>query len=307
MSDQVTSSLFFSDGCMIGPETFVATGHFNAYPDADLTRIVFRFESDLVVSDSRSDMLRSVTYSVTQRKCYIAGRNGLIQVYGTSGNPFTLDNVRGTLSEETIDDITRYGELFRIRAIGDQVYCCGQSSQVYVRGIQGWVHADDGILSKRAETLEDIHGTAPDNIYAVGMSGTILHFNGTRWNKLDSPTNQHLSSVRCVSKDLIYISGNNGTLLRGNVHGWETISSNEFKMNFWDIEIVGEQVYLAHVRGLVLYNGSGFSNVPISKSHTISCYRLSSLGNRILSTGPDNIFLFDGESWTEFIWPDNRK
>ena len=41
-------------------------------------------------------------------------------------------------------------------------------SQVHVLRGRGWEHIDDGILTRGGTTLEDINGTGPDDLYAVG-------------------------------------------------------------------------------------------------------------------------------------------
>jgi hypothetical protein len=300
-----TSSLFFSDGCLAGPEAMVVTGHFNAYPDADVTRILFRFGSNWTYSDCRGDMLRSATYLPQDGRCFLAGRNGMIRTYGSAGRPFTLESVKGSMAEATIPDTARFGEILRIRAFAGQVFCCGQSAQVY-RLYQGlWIHADDGIISREAQTLEDIDGTGPDDVYAVGMAGTILHFDGRQWRALDSPTDQPLSCVRCV-QNKVYICGNNGVFLRGDSRGWESIGSDHPGVNFWGMEVIDDIVYLAHVRGIVKYQNGTFSEVKFASRRKVSCNRLNAWNGRLLSVGVDDMLFFDGESWKELIWPDNK-
>jgi hypothetical protein len=302
-----TSTLFFSDGCIVGADTIVSTGHFNAYPGADATRILFRFGTYWTYDDCRTDMLRSVAYSPQNGKCFLAGRNGLIRSYGSSTDrSFTLESLKGSMNEVTIPDVERFGEIFRVRAFAGHVFCCGQSAQVYrlQRGV--WTHSDDGILSKRAQTLEDIHGTDADDVYAVGMAGTILHFNGSRWRELDSPTDQPLSSVRCARKGEVYICGNNGVFLRGDARGWEVIGSADVRMNFWGLDLVDDVPYLAHVSGIVKYENRTFTEVKLPVGHKISCNRLNASGERLLSVGVNDILLYDGNSWSEIIWPDNK-
>jgi hypothetical protein len=302
----ITNSLFFSDGCFAGSDAMVVSGHFNAYPGADATRIIFRFGTEWIHIDCRGDLLRSVTYSREHGKCFLAGRNGLIRTYGVRGRPFTLEHVKGSMAEATISDAAQFGEIFRIRAFADQVFCCGQSAQVY-RLHQGvWTHADDGLLSRDAQTLEDIDGTGPDDIYAVGMAGTIVHFNGSRWRTLDSPTDQPLSGVKCMKRGEVYICGNNGVLLRGDAEGWESIDTDSLGLNFWGLEIIGSTIYLAHVTGLIAYENGTFSEVKLPLRKKVSCNRLNASGQRLLSVGVDDIYLFDGKVWNEIVWPDNR-
>ncbi len=301
------NSLFFADGHLIDKDTIVIPAQFNAYPDADVSRVILRFAGKWVRNDCRSDMLRSVTYSQVLGKCYLAGPSGIIRSAGTLYQPFTLDNVKGTFDEIKIVDVEKYGELFRIRAIGESVYACGQSSQVY-KLVQGqWVHMDDGILHDDAETLEDIDGTAEDDIYAVGLSGTVLHYDGRRWIPLDFPTNLHLSNVRCISKKEVYICGNNGTLFVGNQNQWQFIGETDFTANFWGMDQFNGSLYLSHSAGIMVYEGDTLSEVKVSiAKEKFSFYRIHANDGRLLSVGINDILIFDGEKWEEIIYPDNK-
>ncbi|MBW1872574.1 MAG: hypothetical protein JRJ19_10940, partial [Deltaproteobacteria bacterium] len=41
----------------------------------------------------------------------------------------------------------------------------------------------------------DVWGTAPDDIYAVGFKGNILHYDGNSWTKMESGTEANLEGI----------------------------------------------------------------------------------------------------------------
>lgn len=298
------NSLFFADGHIINNKALIIAAQFNAYPDADISRVILRYAGQWVKNDCRSDMLRSVTYSSVLGRCYFAGPNGIIRWVGAPNKPFTLENIKGTFDEIRIIDTEKYGEIFRIRAIGNSVYTCGQSGQVYALSDGNWIHMDAGILGDDGETLEDIDGTSEDDLYAVGLGGAVFHYNGTRWTQLDFPSNQHLSNVRCLSKDEVYICGNNGVLYRGNKEQWEFIGDSDCTLNFWGMDKYKDSLFLSHSQGLMVYNGKSLSDVTLPKKQ-VSFYRLHANDEQLLSIGIDDIYLYDGEQWEELVWPDN--
>jgi hypothetical protein len=298
------ASLFFTDGHVINRNAILVAGQLNAYPEADFSRLVFLLNGEWLHRDVEDDMIRSVTFNPAVQQCYFMGRNGTIISAG-NGRPFNERNMTGTFREEHISDTETYGELFRIRSICGSVYACGQSSQIYKlqRGI--WTHFDQGILREDGETLEDIDGAAPDDIYAVGLSGTIAHYDGKAWTLLDSPTNQHFSNVRCASRNEVYLCGNNGMVFRGRRDNWQFIGSPDLTSTFWGMEMFHDELYLAHHEGIMKYDGN--SIVPVSTGEKkFTFHRLHSNDEILVSFGVDDIVIFDGGAiWSEMVFPDN--
>jgi hypothetical protein len=300
------SSLFFNDGHVVDRNAIVIAGQFNLYPDADVSRIALLLDAQWAGHDVRSDTIRSVTFDAVTQRCFLMGRNGIVVSVG-NGQKFSRDNLQGSWREVLIPDVARYGELFRIRAIANSVYACGQSSQIYKLQSGGWTHFDQGILDLGAETLEDIDGSAPDDIYAVGLLGTIAHYDGRAWRLLDSPTNQHLSNVRCVSRDEIYICGNNGTVFRGNQHAWTFIGEPASEVSYWGMDLFNGELYLAHSGGIVKHDGQNLVSVHVQleTKRKLTFHRLHANDGLLFSFGVDDLVYFDGQTWREVVWPDN--
>jgi len=70
----------------------------------------------------------------------------------------------------------------------------------------------------------DVHGAAPDLVYAVGVAGAVARFDGRAWSRLASPVNENLVSVFVASGDEQYATGHRGSLLEGSASGWGKVA-----------------------------------------------------------------------------------
>ncbi|MCB1162855.1 hypothetical protein KDL67_09240, partial [bacterium] len=68
--------------------------------------------------------------------------------------------------------------------------------------------------------LWGIHGLADDAIWAVGRSGTLLHYDGTGWSELDSATPFDLLAVWAAADDDLWVAGDNGVCRHWNGATW---------------------------------------------------------------------------------------
>jgi len=75
--------------------------------------------------------------------------------------------------------------------------------------------------------LHGIWGAASNNIFAAGGKGTILRYDGTAWTRMNSGTDQRLFSVWGSSATDVFVVGTNGTILHYDGMGWSTMKSPE--------------------------------------------------------------------------------
>lgn len=86
------------------------------------------------------------------------------------------------------------------------------NDDLFVAGADGLIMHFDGTSWQPMSTpttarLSGLWGTAHDNIIAVGQQGTILHFDGTAWSLVPSPTTASLNAVWGSSADNVFIVG----------------------------------------------------------------------------------------------------
>ncbi|PTL81542.1 hypothetical protein [Vitiosangium sp. GDMCC 1.1324] len=83
-----------------------------------------------------------------------------------------------------------------------------------------WVRAD----SKTTQTLESIHGSGPNDVWAVGRLGTLIHWDGTQWSGVDSGTNIDLHAVWAVGPKDAWAVGERGTVLHWDGTRWSRMA-----------------------------------------------------------------------------------
>ena len=90
-------------------------------------------------------------------------------------------------------------------------------SDVFAVGNSGTiVHYDgytwSGMESGTTNHLGDVWGSGGNDVFAVGESGIILHYDGKTWSKINSGTSRHLDSIWGSSQNDIFVTGRGGTL-----------------------------------------------------------------------------------------------
>ena len=146
-----------------------------------------------------------------------------------------------------------------------------------------------------------IHGFAPNDIFAVGFEGTILHYDGAAWTQMSVPTTQDLWGIWGASRDDLWAVGGTArrpdvgvpTLLHFDGAAWteQTVPSLTpvnvsalFKL--WGSG--PSDIYAVGARGAVVhYDGSAWSEVVVGAQGGFSA---------IWGSGPDNILLVGGLS-----------
>ena len=75
------------------------------------------------------------------------------------------------------------------------------------------------------EYLLSIWGTSDDDIFIVGDSAVILHYDGSTWEKMESPRPEdYLTKVRGLGPDCVYAVGDNGTVIHYDGKQWSDMS-----------------------------------------------------------------------------------
>jgi len=85
-------------------------------------------------------------------------------------------------------------------------------------GMPVWTEVDTATFS----VLRSIHGTASNDVWAVGHTGTIRHYTGgPTWEIVDSPTSHNLRGVWAAAADDVWAVGENGTVLHYDGKEWK--------------------------------------------------------------------------------------
>ncbi|MFH1681575.1 MAG: hypothetical protein ABIH26_13160 [Candidatus Eisenbacteria bacterium] len=86
----------------------------------------------------------------------------------------------------------------------------------------------------RFEWLMDVWGAAPDDVFAVGVHGEIVHWDGEDWSRMESGVDGFLNGVWGLSGSDVFAVGDFGTILHFDGSGWARQESGTF-VNLYDV------------------------------------------------------------------------
>ena len=108
------------------------------------------------------------------------------------------------------------------------------SSDVFAVGGSGTVLHYDGsswssMSSGSTEWLNGVWGSSGSDVFAVGGEGTILHYDGSSWSSMSSGSSGYLTGVWGSSSSDVFAVGNSGTVLHYDGSSWSSTSSGSSK------------------------------------------------------------------------------
>jgi hypothetical protein len=89
-----------------------------------------------------------------------------------------------------------------------------------------WSLMETTVVQPERGQLNGVWGTSGTDVFAVGDDGVILHFNGKRWQLMDSGTTAHLYGIWGFSSNQVYAVGDYGTILFYNGAQWQSVDQN---------------------------------------------------------------------------------
>lgn len=302
----MTSKVYFVDGYVIRKNVIGAAAYLHELADADreFTRFYMHDhdKNQWAQREYEHDIV-SVAYSRegTRYTWHMLSKRGvLIQR--------TPEGVRELPIPDADTGPGQLGYVSQIRMIGSHLYVCGFRRQVYRLDQDRWRPLHRGIVAAAGERrygFLSIDGVSESDIYAVGRMGEIFHYDGTKWDAIDSPTSSDLNRVRCAPDSPVYACGDNGTLVYGGGNAWAVHNDAGMKENCWGVEVFDGRVYVAHLKGLLEFDGEGWKPVVTGLTPEIAGYRLHANDGLLWSFGQDDLAFTDGTKWERVICPDN--
>lgn len=157
--------------------------------------------------------------------------------------------------------------------------------------------------------LEAVWGTSPNTLFAVGLSGTIQHYDGKRWTRQSTGTTSSLRDVWGASSDNVWAVGGLGALMHYDGTSWRlvdrlsTTSGVQYQLYaLWgsahdDIWTVGNGGTAHH------FDGQSWTYVSLPTSAEMHGVWGTSSDN-IHAVGVDGVLLhYDGSAWTNVESP----
>jgi hypothetical protein len=285
--------LCFNDGFVLDRDTILVAAQRRADARDDVSVAVV-IKNGIWTRLTVEDALVSVVGLRSSRNGFYLGANGTVLIIGP-GQP----------QMEAVGDIPQYGEMLRIRNIAEHIYACGMNGQVYVRANNIWQLVGKNLLGTAQFDVEDIDGTGPNDLWAVGTMSDVWHWDGQIWQRADMPTDRPFSGVQCLSRDRIYVCGDDGNFFVGNGEQWTFIGDPEIDDNLWAVEQFGDNLFLAFDGGLMRYDGTSLTKLDLSTviPGKVDGYRLSATTDVLWSFGIDTLLRYDGRQWQHVDQP----
>lgn len=177
------------------------------------------------------------------------------------------------------------------------------SNNVFAVGDSGTVLHYDGnqwltLDSGTSVTLYNVWGNTADDVFAVGSNGTILHYDGTQWIAMNSNTSSTLIDIWGHSSSQVFAVGESGTILSYDGNQWTTMNSNT-STSLWGIwGHSNTDVFAGGQNGTILhYDGNQWTSM---NSNTVAWFN-SIWGNtndNLFAVGDDNAIVhYEGSQW----------
>ncbi|WP_434568508.1 hypothetical protein [Pseudomonas sp. Z3-8] len=217
-----------------------------------------------------------------------------------------------------------YGYVNKIKYIDGALYVCGHQCQIYRKTFTNWEHIDHDILQvtpspteaenltiedkfnlyiNHVTSLSDITGSSKDNIYTVGTTGFIAHYNGGMWNKLKQITAADLHAIYIDKNNMSWIVGSRGTILSGNhIIGFRAITRKTLDVDFHAITEFNGSFYIGASDGIYRMTNLNIEKEPITAQHVSS---VDSTDGVLWALSAYKLIRFDGSIWEEFKHIDN--
>ncbi|MCP4346651.1 MAG: choice-of-anchor D domain-containing protein [Desulfobacterales bacterium] len=147
-------------------------------------------------------------------------------------------------------------------------------------------------------TLFCIWGSSGSDVFAAGDSGTILHYDGTSWNSMNSGSTDKLYGVWGSSGSDVFAVGDKGTILHYDGSSWNSMNSGSTDRFYGVWGISGSDVFAVGENGIILhYNGTSWNSMNSGISNVLLGIWGSS-GSDIFVVGEMGVILHhDGTSW----------
>ena len=167
--------------------------------------------------------------------------------------------------------------------------------------VNAWTPAVSGVT----DALWGVWGTGLDDIFTVGLNGTILHNDGTGWTAQASPTSGVLYSVWGLSSTDIYAVGADGTIL-SNFDGatWndETGVTSDTLLSVWGTS--WDDVWAVGSNGTIVHFDGGSWNLETSPVAILLLGMWGTSVDDVFAVGAGGTILhYDGAGWTQMASP----
>jgi hypothetical protein len=173
-------------------------------------------------------------------------------------------------------------------------------SDIHVAGVRGIWHWDGQSWKQTWKPWRggiafglELWGSGPDDVWAVGSDGAMVHFDGTDWVRVSGVTEQNLRSVWGSGPDDVYVGGDK-VLVRFDGEQWSAVPGFK-RLNVHQLWGSGpDDIWAATDQGLRHFNGETWESTGL-RERTTGVWGTSA--QDVLTLTRDRLLQFDGSQW----------
>ena len=162
------------------------------------------------------------------------------------------------------------------------------------------------VSSPTDNNLRPVWGTSASNVYAVGDSGIVLHYDGVDWSLASTLTDGRLTDVWASSPSDVYVTSSNDTIYHWNGASWQVAylpAGGNYFTSVWGSS--ASDVYVATLDGAVVhFDGLDWEWINDAGDPTSHAKLWGDVGSpsAVYATQGQYIVRFNGSFW-QFATP----
>ncbi len=162
---------------------------------------------------------------------------------------------------------------------GGSIYASGIEWDIYRYDGTQWVPSDAGPPPAPVPTLRGLAVLAANDIWSAGSYGTVLHNDGTGWQRVDSGVTDNIRRAFATGPNDVWFVGQNGLVLRWNGTGF-TKTFCPTADDIWGVWGRGpNDMWLADSSGALVHWDGGSFSTSIAPAHADTAIGLSGAGD----------------------------
>jgi hypothetical protein len=154
-----------------------------------------------------------------------------------------------------------------------------------------WVRANAG----SEVAFEAVHGTGPNDVWAVGDLGTITHFNGKTWTPAVPLTSVHLRAIAALATNDVWAFGDSGTALHFDGTSWNRAVVGSDKHLVAAVAAGPKDLWVLpdDVHYLLHWDGTSWTQIDATTK--------TGYGQCLGGNGPNNLWLMPSSTSSAYI------
>lgn len=228
---------------------------------------------------------------------------GQVLVTGAQGAMMYGSADAGFKVIQGFDDL---GEISAAWSLGALSVAVGENSSIFRDSGTGW-QADNVPTTQH---LRAVWGSAPDDIWAVGLAGVIVHWDGAAWTKVASPVGVALEAVWGTARNDAYAAGQNGVIIRYDGAVWTIAAAQTAEHLRGVFGWPGGDVWAVGGGGVIMRQGAlawTLSNIEPLPLDDGSTRKVVDTLHAVWGAAPDDVWAvgangqivhWDGATWT---------